>query len=207
MNLDLSNLPVNAFDFALVAILVVGVLQGRKHGMSEELLGVIKWVAILVGCALLYEPAGNLFAQSTPMFSHLSCYLMVYITAAVVIFFAFVGIKRGLGGKLVGSDIFGGAEYYLGMASGLVRFTCILLVGLALLNARFFSQAEIDAMAASRKEIYGSDFFPGLHSLQSLVFERSLTGPWIKKSLSFLLIKPTEPENKDFKQKEYELPK
>jgi len=34
-----------------------------------------------------------------------------------------------------------------------------------------------------------------------------LTGPWIKKSLSFLLIKPTETENKDFKQKEYELPK
>ena len=89
----------------------------------------------------------------------------------------------------------------------LVRFTCILLVGLALLNARYFSQAEIDAMAASRKEIYGSDFFPGLHSLQSVVFERSLTGPWIRKSLGFLLIKPTESENKDFKQKEYELPK
>src|SRR5437016_7457098 len=207
MNLGLDNLPVNAFDFALLAILVIGVLQGRKHGMSEELLAMIKWAAILVGCAFLYEPAGNLFAQSTSMFSHLTCYLIVYITAAVLIFVGFAGIKRGLGGKLVGSDIFGGAEYYLGMASGLVRFTCILLVGLALLNARYFSQAEVDAMAASRKEIYGSDFFPGLHSLQSVVFERSLTGPWIRKGLGFLLIKPTEPENKDFKQKEYELPK
>ena len=86
MNLALNNLPINAFDFALVAILVIGLLQGRKHGMSEELLAMIKWMAILVGCALLYEPAGNLFAQSTTMFSHLSCYLMVYITAAVLIF-------------------------------------------------------------------------------------------------------------------------
>src|ERR1043166_3788265 len=192
MNLALNTLPINAFDFALIAILVIGVLQGRKHGMSEELLGMIKWLAILLGCALLYEPAGNLFAQSTTMFSHLSCYLMVYITAAVLIFAGFAGIKRGLGGKVIGSDIFGGAEYYLGMASGMVRFTCILLIGLALLNARYFSQTEIEAMAAQRKEIYGSDFFPGLHSLQSVVFERSLTGPWIKNSLSFLLIKPTE---------------
>src|SRR5947209_11104225 len=106
MNLGLDNLPVNAFDFALLAILVIGVLQGRKHGMSEELLAMVKWLAILVGCALLYEPIGNLFASSTTMFSHLSCYLMVYLTAAVLIFAAFAFIKKGLGGKIIGSDIF-----------------------------------------------------------------------------------------------------
>src|SRR5437879_13837005 len=125
MNLGLDNLPVNAFDFALLAILVIGVLQGRKHGMSEELLAMIKWAAILAGSAFLYEPAGNLFAQSTSMFSHFTCYLIVYISAALLIFAVFVGIKRGMGCELRCSDIFEGAESYLDMASGLVRLTCI----------------------------------------------------------------------------------
>ncbi len=55
-------------------------------------------------------------------------------------------------------------------------------------------------------DIYGSDFFPGLHSLQTTVFDRSLTGPWIKENLGFLLIKPTQPEDKQFHQKEAVFP-
>ena len=45
MNLD--KLPFNWFDFVLVVVLVVGVFRGRKHGMSEELLPLLKWLAIL----------------------------------------------------------------------------------------------------------------------------------------------------------------
>jgi hypothetical protein len=133
--------------------------------------------------------------------------LMAYIAIALVILAVFALVKRGLGGKLLGSDIFGQAEYPLGMGSGLVRFTCMLLAGLALLNARYFSPAEITAMRKFQDDVYGSNFFPGLHSLQTTVFERSLTGPWIKDHLSFLLIKPTEPENRQIKQKEYTFPK
>lgn len=202
MNPD--NLPVNMFDFALVAVLVVGVLRGRKNGMSEELLGLLKWVAILVVCALVYEPLGKLFAGST--FSLLSSYLMAYIAAALAILIIFAGIKRALGGKLIGSDIFGKAEYYLGMGSGLVRFSCMLLAALALLNARYFSTAEVRARENFQNDVYGSNFFPGLHNLQSMVFERSLFGPWIQHNLSFLLIKPTEPQDMQFKQKEFQMP-
>jgi len=57
-----------------------------------------------------------------------------------------------------------------------------------------------------QNDVYGSNFFPTLHSVQSAVFERSLLGPWIKENLSFLLIKPTEPENRQFKQKEFQMP-
>jgi methylphosphotriester-DNA--protein-cysteine methyltransferase len=35
---------------------------------------------------------------------------------------------------------------------------------------------------------------------------KSLTGPWIKQNLGFLLIKPTEPEDKQLHQKEAVLP-
>jgi len=199
-----DKLPVNLFDFALFGVLIAGLLRGRKHGMSEELLGLLKWLAILVVCALVYEPLGKLFAGST--FSLVSGYVMAYIAAALVVLALFAGIKRGLGGKLLGSDIFGKAEYYLGMGSGLVRFTCMLLAALALLNARYFSPEEVKAMENFQNDLYGSNFFPGWHSLQSVVFERSLLGPWIKDNLGFLLIKPTTPQDMKFKQKEFQFP-
>ncbi len=199
----MDKLPFNFFDFVLLAVLVAGVLRGRKHGMSEDLLGLFKWLAILIICALAYEPIGKMFVGS---FTLLFCYVMAYLTAGLVVLIVFAGIKRALGGKLLGSDIFGKAEYYLGMGSGLVRFTCMLLAALALLNARYFSPTEVKAMENFQNDVYGSNFFPTLHTVQSAVFERSLLGPWIKENLSFLLIKPTEPENRQFKQKEFQMP-
>ncbi len=204
--MSLDKLPVNLFDFVLVAVLVFGVLRGRKNGMSEELLNVLKWFALLVACALAYDPLGRLFAQSSRVLSLLTCYIMAYIAVALVVLIGFALVRRGLGGKLVGSDIFGKAEYPLGMVSGLIRAACMLLMAMALLNARFFSPLEVKAMEKFQNDMYGSNFFPGLHSLQSTVFEQSLTGPWIKEYLSFLLIKPTAPEDKQIKQKEYTFP-
>src|SRR6266850_5522758 len=185
--MSLDKLPVNLFDLVLVAVLVLGVLRGRKNGMSEELLNVLKWFALLLACAVAYQPLGSLFAQSSRVLSMLTCYIMAYIAVGLVVLISFAGVKRGLGGKLIGSDIFGKAEYPLGMFSGLIRTACVLLTVLALLNARFFSPAEVQGMEKFQNEVYGSNFFPGLHSLQSTVFESSLTGPWIKDHLSFLL--------------------
>jgi len=204
--MSLDQLPINLFDLVLLVVLAAGIYRGRKHGMSEELLSLLTWLAILFGCALLYQPGAELIRQCTSMFSRLTCYLFAYLGAAALIFLLFVGIKRALGGKLLGSDIFGRSEYYLGMGSGLVRFSCILLAALALLNARYFSPKEVRAMEARDIDLYGSTFFPGLHSLQATVFDKSLTGPWIKDNLGFLLIKPTEPENKQLHQKDYVLP-
>ena len=92
------------------------------------------------------------------------------------------------------------------MAAGAVRFTCITFFLLAFLNARFFSQAEIKAQLKYQNDVYGSDFFPSLYSVQSQVFEKSFVGPWIKKDLSFMLIKPTTPETKQLARKEFSVP-
>src|SRR4029077_13249373 len=110
---------------------------------------------------------------------------------ALLILALFAGIKRGLGGKLIGSDIFGSAEYYLGMGSGMIRFICMMLVALALLNARSFTSAEVKSMEDFQNDVYGSNFFPTLHTVQSSVFEKSFIGSWIRQNLSFFLIKPT----------------
>ncbi len=202
MNTSLEKSPVNLFDLVLIVVLLAGIYRGRKRGMSEELLSLFQWLAILFGCAFIYQPGADLLVQSTSMFNRLTCYLLAYVTVASLVCLVFLGIKRALGGKLLGSDIFGRAEYYLGMGSGLVRAGCMLLVALALLNARYFSPAEVGNAEKLQNDIYGSNFFPTLQSVQVSVFNKSLTGPWIKSNLGFLLISPTEPVINQFQQKE-----
>ena len=204
--MSFDQLPINLFDLVVIVVLTAGILRGRKHGMSEELLSLIMWLAILFGCSVIYQPGADLLSQFTGMFSRLSCYLMAYVGAGLLVILVFAGIRRALGGKLLGSDIFGRSEYYLGMGSGLLRFSCMLLAALALLNARSFSPAEIRAREKYVDDVYGSNFFPDLHSVQVTVFDRSLTGPWIKENLGFLLIQPTEPEKKELHQKEFAVP-
>jgi uncharacterized membrane protein required for colicin V production len=99
------NLPFNMFDFVLVTILVAGLLRGRKHGMSEELMLLLKWLLIVTVCAFTYEPIGAWMAGASPI-STLSCYLISYITMALIILGVFALIKHAVGGKLIGSDIF-----------------------------------------------------------------------------------------------------
>ena len=200
-----TKLAVNMFDVVLLVVLVMGLFRGRKHGMSEELMSLLKWLAVLIGCAFLYEPLGSWLAQSSP-FSLLASFLMVYITIALAIFGLFALVKHRLGGKLIGSDIFGRSEYYLGMGAGLVRFACIVLVFLAVLNARYFSPQEVRAMEAFQDDVYGKNYFPTWHTAQNVVFETSISGSWIKENLGFLLIKSTQPEDKQYHQRDVTLP-
>ncbi len=188
--LRMSELPINLFDVLLVIVLAGGVVHGRRRGLSVELPGVIKWLVMVLVCALLYGPLGMAFAQ-VGFFHLLSCYLLAYLGTALAVFLAFSMVQRQMAPKLEGTDFFGRGEYYLGMGSGMVRFGCMLLVALAVLNARQFTPAELKAIDLYQDQNYGSSVFPTLHSLQTAVFEKSLTGSLIHQGLGFLLITPT----------------
>lgn len=203
--MSLDQLPFNWFDLVLVVVLLMGLFHGRKRGMSEELLVFLQWLAIVVVSAAGYQALGDRIAAVTPL-SHLTCYVLAYVVLALGVVVAFLLFKRLFHGKLVGSDAFGRAEYYLGMAAGMTRFGCALLAGLALLNARAYSPEEIRAYQAYQNEVYGSEYFPGLQTLQANVFERSLTGPLIRSHLGFLLIKPTAPERRELPRKDWSMP-
>src|SRR6476660_7417322 len=136
--MSLDNLPFNAFDFLFVGVLVAGIFRGRKQGMSEEFLSLLKWLMIVAVGAFAYRPVGQFLDDTCRLFSLLTCYLIAYIGLIILLVSGFALLKRSIGGKLLGSDIFGSAEYYLGMGSGLVRFGCILITGMALLNARAY---------------------------------------------------------------------
>jgi uncharacterized membrane protein required for colicin V production len=190
------TLPFNWFDIAILLILYVGVRRGRKHGMSEEVVLVVKWLAIIIAGGFGYAIIGDIIAGNT-VSSRLSAYMMGYFVIALFIAVIFLVIKKMANGKLIGSDVFGSGEYYLGMMAGMVRYTCITICALAFLNAPKYTQSEIAEDLKFQNDVYGSNFFPKLYSVQQDVFEKSFIGPYIHKDLEFLLIESTPRENKD----------
>ena len=204
--MSFDKLPFNWFDIAILVVLFFGVQRGRKQGLSVELIGALQWLTIVVVCAVAYSPIADFIIQSSSVFSVFSANLMGYFAAALVIGAIFAFLNKAANGKLIGSDVFGQGEFYLGMVAGVVKFTCILFAALALLNARFYSTTEVRAGLKYQNDVYGSDFFPTLQVVQSQVFEKSLAGPWIKNQLSWLLIKPTVPEQKQLTRKEFSIP-
>ncbi len=81
------------------------------------------------------------------------------------------------------------------MLSGMVRYACMLLFVLALLNAPVYSAAEIAKAKAYNARWFGGgeqgytgNFFPTLQQIQEQTFKESFLGPRIKDNLGMLLI-------------------
>ncbi len=182
-------------DLVILAVLIIGVLRGRKRGMSEEFLDMLKWVAIVLVAASVYEPGGLFLAQNS-IFSLLACYLAVYALAVIGIAAVFSAIRHQVGTKLVSSDVFGQAEYYLGMVAGAFRYACIVLVIMAFLHARYYTPQEVMAQEKFQKDNFGDIYFPTLMDMQREVFDHSFAGRMVRDYLPVTLIKATAPEDK-----------
>ena len=196
--MKMTHFSISWVDFAILLVLAIGIIRGRKRGISEELLDIIKWVAILTAVAFIHRPAGEMLASSS-VFSLLSCYIFVY-TLIVVFFKLFFGfIRKQVGDKLVSSDFFGSAEYYLGMVAGAFRYLCVTIVVLAFINARYYSPEEIQADVDFQKNNFGDISFPTLKTLQNEVFNHSFLGMATRDFVPFLLIPSTPPETKDLR--------
>jgi uncharacterized membrane protein required for colicin V production len=191
-SLTSDKLPLNWFDAAVVLILGFGLFRGRKNGMSKEILPLFQWLAMILVSGLFYAMVAQLIDKVVKL-DPLIGNLLAYAVLALAVFLFFSIIKRPLDRRLFSSNLFGNAEYYLGMPSGMVRYACILLFALAFLNARQYSAAEIEAGNQYQERWYGAHFFPDLHTVQSQVLEKSFTGPYIKKYLGVLLIEPAAP--------------
>ena len=191
----MEDLGIGWMDLLIVTLLIVGLFRGRKRGMSEEFLDVVKWGLILGIGSFCYAPVGGIISSSTP-FSRLFSYVATYMAVILIVTLLFSFVRKHLGGKLIGSDTFGSAEYYLGMCAGAVRYACMIMVAMALLHARYYSPAEARAQVQKALDSYGSDFFPSVCKMQRVVFQDSLTGRATQSFLPILLIKSTSPEDK-----------
>lgn len=163
--------------------------------MSEELLDVIKWVSILVAAAFITRPAGEMLAEAS-VFSLLSCYIFIYTLIVIGAKVVFGMIRKRVGDKLVSSDFFGSAEYYLGMVAGAFRYLCVIIVVFAFINARYYSPEEIAADAQFQQNNFGDIRFPTWATMQNQVFNRSVSGAMARDFVPFCLIPSTPPETK-----------
>lgn len=168
-----TNLPFNWFDIATVLALLIGYTRGRKRGMSLESVSMVMWIAVVVVSAITYQPLAQLIDEFAKI-GKLSSNLIAYLAVALFISFLFVFVKRTIGKRLTGSDTFGKNEYYLGIPAGIIRFACVILVFLALLNARFYTNSEITAQSKYDIDNYGSSFFPHIYNIQDDVFKKIL---------------------------------
>jgi len=185
-----GNMPLNWFDLLVVLMLLIGYSVGKKNGMSKEALATLKWIAIVLLPAIVYEPFGQWLA-TTAQLGKLTSYLIAYLSTALVVALIFIALTGTLREKLLGSDAFGKAEFYLGKPVGMLRFASIIMVLLAVLNARYYSTAEVKASKKYDLDNYGSSFFPHLYSIQDDIFKNSFVGSQVHQHLDFLLIKPT----------------
>lgn len=187
-----DNLPVNWFDAFLLIILGFGIFRGRRNGMTKEFLPLLLWLGIVIGGGLGYPLVAQLYSSYCGL-GKLWSALLGYVSITMVVLFIYSLLKKPLLPRLTGSNIFGGAEYYLGMFSGLIRYACIVLFFMALINAKYYTAGDIAAKKAYNARwygggIYSGDYIPDLNSLQDAVYKKSFTGPYIKQYADIMLI-------------------
>ncbi len=182
-----SRLSFNYFDFLVLIWLVVGVLRGRKRGMSQELLPTLKWICIVAIAGLNYGFLAALIEQNIG-FGVVGANLTAYLLIAIIVHLIFSGLKSAFGEKLVSNDVFGRCEYYFGMTAGCVRFGCMVVALLALMHARIISKEEIAATEKMQRQNFEDIRFPTYGSIQQSFLFQSFSGREVRAHLNSVLI-------------------
>ena len=191
------NLAFNYVDAIVLIWLIVGLMRGRKRGMTQELLPVLKWVGIVLLGGYFNQPLGAFIRQNTAgaFDTQWSC-ITAYVLIAFVVTLLFALIAHWMGDKLTGSDLFGRYEYYSGMLAGMVRFACILLAVLAVMHSRIVTRAELDAINARMKKTL-EDIHPPIYAygtIEQAIFTQSASGKFVQENLPDLLIPTVTPQ-------------
>lgn len=191
-------MPAGTFDYfdgVALVWLIIGLLRGRKQGMSQELLPTFQWIGIVVLGGLFYRPLALFIRQYAP-FDPLWANIFAYILIGFGVHLVYLWVKRAVGEKLVGSDLFGRSEYYLGMLAGVIRFACILIAFCALMNSRIVTQAELARTEKLQADNLSDIRLPTFGTVQQDVLFKSFTGHLVMDNLQPVLIASTTPTPK-----------
>jgi Colicin V production protein len=193
--LIITNMKFDYFDIFAISWLIIGLFWGRKKGISQELLPLMQWLAIVTAGGLLYEPFGSFLHHHT-FFSALWSYITAYLLIAAVVHVIYFWLKQVLGPKLGEKNLFGTSEFYLGMTAGAMRFGCMLLAVMALMNSRIVSEAELAKTEKFQKENFSDIRFPTYGGFQQDVLFKSFLGSWARSNLKTVLIASVAPAKK-----------
>jgi uncharacterized membrane protein required for colicin V production len=177
----------NYFDVIVIVWLLIGLLRGRKRGMSQELLPTMQWLGIVVAggmCYWTFSPIVRQYTQISTLWSNIFAYLLI----ALGIHLIYLWFKQMLATKLVEKDPFGRGEFYLGMISGVVRFGCMILVMLALMNSHVETAADLAQTEKFQEKWFSGIRFPTYGEFQQDVLFKSFTGNLVESYLKPILI-------------------
>ena len=79
----------------MLALLIVGIIVGRKRGMSLELLSVVQWLAIVIVSAIACAPLGKTLADFmviSPVVTYSAAYLFTAIALAGLVALIVLGV-------------------------------------------------------------------------------------------------------------------
>jgi uncharacterized membrane protein required for colicin V production len=181
------NARFDYFDIVAIVWLIIGLLWGRKKGMSQELLPLFQWIGIVTAGGLLYKPFSAVIHQCTqfgPLWSNITAYLVI----ALGVHLLYIWFKQMFAEKLTKKDLFGGGEFYLGMLAGMVRFGCMLLFCMALMNSRVATATELAQTEKFQKDWFSDIRFPTYGEFQQDVLFKSLTGNLVQAKFKVVLI-------------------
>jgi uncharacterized membrane protein required for colicin V production len=188
----MANVRFDYFDIAAIFWLIIGLFWGRKRGMSQELLPLLQWIGIVTAAGLLYAPFGLIIHQHT-FFSALWSNIAAYVLIAAGVHLICLWFKQMFAAKLVEKNLFGRAEFYLGMTAGATRFACMLLAGMALMNSRVVTDAELAKTEQFQKDNFSDIRFPTYGGFQREVLFKSYSGNWVRSHLASVVIAPEAP--------------
>lgn len=192
---NFGSLSFNYIDGIVAVWLIIGIILGRKGGMTQQLLPCLKWIAIAAVAGLFYGPLASIIYKSTTgAVTQLWSKVIAYVIIALAINMVFIWIKAAIGEKLTGSDYFGGYEYYLGMLAGLIRFACIFIVLCAIMHVRVYTLADLAEDEKEQRKNFEDIRFPTYSSVQYAILRESFTGRSIDQYLHPILISSTNPE-------------
>ncbi len=182
-----ANVMFGYFDIFAIGWLILGLIVGRKRGMSQEFLPLLQWIGIVTAAGLLYAPFSPIIhqcTQFTPLWSNITAYLLI----AIGVHFIYLGLKRMLAERLVKKDLFGRSEFYLGMVVGFARFGCMLLALIALMNSKVATAAELKETEKFQAAWFSDIRFPTYGEFQQDVLFKSCTGNFVETNLKPILI-------------------
>src|SRR5438094_9576816 len=84
------DLSFNWFDLCVLAMLIIGIIVGRKRGMSLELLSVLQWLLMVFVAAMACVPFWKVilvFSGILPWITSLTAYLLVAFSSKIVFVF------------------------------------------------------------------------------------------------------------------------
>ncbi len=188
--MDAIGLSFRWFDLVAVALIFVGVFHGRKNGMSQELFNTLKWLVMLSVAPLLYHPLGKFLLKFVPL-KAMYVYVGAFIIIAVILKGVLMTVRKKIKDKMSGSDVFGSAEYPLGMLAGGFQYSCLLVMIVACLNAKYVDEEALKRQDQFQRDAMGEKFIPTPANLHKDAMT-SIAGVTIKKYFKYQLIEPVD---------------